>query len=187
MIKINQILCASVFASFAFASLASETTTCETWTPDSRYRILSEGAEVLDLKTNLVWKRCPEGVYFNGQYCENKIKIFNFDQANSYAGNEYGWRIPTRLELTSILSGEMYVENSKILSRGCIKPAINLYAFPHDDSVTYSGFFWTSTPRRTNYIYVLQLSRGLETEMCSYKNCNARLRLVRDFNPEMDN
>ncbi len=186
MIKINRILYASVVASFAFNSLASETPSCESWTPDSRYKIVSEGAEVLDLKTNLVWKRCPEGIYFNGQYCENKIKYFNFDQAKSYAGNEYGWRIPTLLELSSILSGEMDTENGKIISRGCIKPAINLYAFPHDASVSFTGFFWTSTPRRVNYIYVLDLYRGLDTEMCSYRNCNAKLRLVRDFDPQTD-
>ncbi|HAT40109.1 MAG TPA: hypothetical protein DCS87_00075 [Rheinheimera sp.] len=186
MKRVNLGFFASIFCLLSFSTVVSASTACETWTPDSRYKILSNGAEVLDLQTHLVWKRCPEGIYFNGQFCENKIKYFNFEQATAHASNEFGWRLPTLLELTSILSGEMYVENGKVLSRGCIKPAINLSAFPHDESFTFSGFFWTSTPRRANYMYVLDLYRGLEREMCNSRNCNARLRLVRDFNPATD-
>lgn len=182
----NSFVFASIFCVLSHSALVSASTTCESWTPDSRYKMLSKGSEVLDLKTNLVWKRCPEGIYFNGQFCDNEIKFFNFDQANAYASNEFGWRIPTVLELSSILSGEMDVVNSKVVAKGCIKPAINLQAFPHQESVTFTGFFWTSTPARLHYMYVFDLFRGVKADWCNYKNCNAKLRLVRDFNPETD-
>jgi hypothetical protein len=79
---------------------------------DKKYIISDNGQEVLDLQTNLIWRRCVEGMTWNGKTCvdENATgpSFFMFEEALQHAAKQAaetkkGWRLPNVKEITSLM------------------------------------------------------------------------------------
>lgn len=79
----------------------------------TRYAISRDGAEVTDLDTKLVWRRCAEGMHLEGNQCrgmngqEQFGDDFNQRQAIRHAQEEsdrtgVAWRVPTSAEMRTL-------------------------------------------------------------------------------------
>jgi hypothetical protein len=94
----------------------------------------SDGSEITDILTGLVWRRCAEGMGWNNatQACEGSAKEFTWEDALDHirANRQGGWRIPNVKELFSIVDHNLQ------------RPAIDPIAFPNTPLRT----FLTSTP-----------------------------------------
>ena len=100
-------------------------------TPTDRFQIHANGT-VTDKKTNLMWKRCLEGM--SGSSCTGSSFYGHWEQAlqlsdSSYAGYN-DWRVPNIKELQSIVEEQYH------------SPALNTAIFP-------SGAYLGSHPRKT--------------------------------------
>jgi hypothetical protein len=125
--------------------LLSHAQTCQSniknKTPDSRYQLLSNGSEVKDLKTGLIWQRCSLGQTWDGTTCTGTASQYTWQQALQAAkdaGN--GLTLPNIKELSSLAN------------RACYNPAINDTFFPNTpiDIGTYYGTYWSSSPVADN-------------------------------------
>jgi hypothetical protein len=99
------------------------------------YAISTDGSEVTDQHTGLIWKRCSEGMSWNGTTCAGTASTFTHEaaltQATSQAiGTGVAWRLPNVKELSSITD------------KTVVNPAIDSTAFP----ATPTSWFWSSTP-----------------------------------------
>jgi hypothetical protein len=109
-------------------------TTIPARNPDSVYTDNGDGT-VLDTRTNLLWKRCAEGLVWDGATCSGSAQYFTWGDAlsqaaaSTYAGHS-DWRLPNVKELMTL------VEECRTL------PAINPVIFPNAPSAPA----WTSTP-----------------------------------------
>jgi Protein of unknown function (DUF1566)/Repeat of unknown function (DUF5648) len=74
--------------------------------PVVRYNYINEGAEVIDSKTGLIWKRCAEGMAWNGNTCIGTSGVFTHEAALAQALSQTGWRLPNRKELGSLADRE---------------------------------------------------------------------------------
>ncbi len=101
--------------------------------PDRRYLPLQDGT-VYDESTGLMWKQCPEGTGGIGCAMGEALRL-RFQEADHLAresrfAGHADWRLPTRVELRSLLR------------RGCYGMAIDSQTFPR----TPPGRFWTAEP-----------------------------------------
>ena len=101
----------------------------------ARYTLSTDGQEVIDIQTNLIWRRCPEGMVASGGACTGNAITFTHEQALQRATAQAGstgaaWRLPNIKELSSIADKN----NSN--------PAIDPTAFP----TTPSNDFWSASP-----------------------------------------
>lgn len=96
----------------------------------NRFSFSSDGAEVTDGQTGLVWRRCSEGQTWSGAACTGDANALTLQQAYALAKTQSGWRVPNAKELSSIVD------------RTRLSPAIDPVTFPQ----TQSGWYWTSTP-----------------------------------------
>ncbi len=99
------------------------------------YTYSTDGAEVTDTKTGLVWRRCAEGMSWSGSTCTGSAASYTHSDALLRAASEAtasgkAWRLPNVKELESIVDA----------SRS--GPAIDIAAFP----ATPSSWFWSSSP-----------------------------------------
>lgn len=115
-----------------------------TWTPDSRFEL--KGGEAYDKQTKLTWKRCPEGMRWNGSGCSGTAEEYSWHDAVKrfpVGGNE--WRLPNADELASIRAGNNdNSDHSKMagpVNSGCFWPAINRNVFV---DATSAGFLSSS-------------------------------------------
>ena len=98
------------------------------------------GAEVTDLQTGLIWKRCSEGQSWSGSTCTGNAATYSHEQALAQAktqnstGSASGWRLPHVKEL------------SRLADRGCNLPTIDSTAFPGTPSTSY----WSSSSYVSN-------------------------------------
>ncbi len=108
-------------------------------TPSKRFKDKVPGT-VFDTKTGLTWTRCPLGMQWNNNTCQDVADRMDWGEAQSaiielnsqqdgHAGF-HDWRLPTLEELGTL------VESS------CYEPAINSEIFPN---TPHTGF-WSSTP-----------------------------------------
>jgi hypothetical protein len=74
----------------------------------ARYVISTDGNEVTDSTTGLIWRRCAEGMKISTNGCSGSATAYSSDQAQSWAKNEAltsgkPWRLPSLKELSSIV------------------------------------------------------------------------------------
>jgi hypothetical protein len=100
---------------------------------EDRFKVSADGQEVTDSKTNLVWRRCVEGMTWDNTKCSGKAQKMNYKAAQKLAASQStpAWRIPTKEELLSLVD-----KTSKK------KPRIDTAAFPN----TPSGLTWATRP-----------------------------------------
>ena len=100
----------------------------------TRFTVSADGQEVLDGTTNLLWRRCAEGMKWDGKACSGKAAQFDFAGAKKLAAAageaSKAWRVPTKDELRGIV-----VKSKK-------KPMIDVAAFPD----TPATMFWSTRP-----------------------------------------
>jgi hypothetical protein len=102
---------------------------------DTRFVVSADGQEVHDTQTNLVWRRCAEGMAWEGSACKGKATRFKFGDAKKHAedaapADGKAWRIPTRDELKTIV-----IKQKK-------KPMTDAQAFPN----TPASLYWAKRP-----------------------------------------
>lgn len=105
----------------------------------NRYQISSDGQEVTDTFTQLIWRRCAEGMRWNGTSCTGTTATYTHAAALQRARNEAqisgkAWRMPNAQELGSIVD----ITQEPL--------AINSIAFPGVSLTEPLYYFWTSTP-----------------------------------------
>jgi hypothetical protein len=100
-----------------------------------RFTVSADGQEVTDSTTQLTWRRCAEGLAWNGKTCAGKLAKYKYGAAKTAAsGVGKGWRIPSRDELVGLVD-----MNRK-------KPRIDPVAFPGTPSLP----FWATKEGSTD-------------------------------------
>jgi hypothetical protein len=102
------------------------------------YTFSADGTEVTDSSTGLVWRRCLEGMSWNGTTCAGTASTGplrnQFGRATAEAdASGKSWRLPNVKELYSLIN----------LTPGPLEPLIDPVAFPGGLA---GGKYWTSTP-----------------------------------------
>jgi hypothetical protein len=100
-----------------------------------RFMTSGDGQEVTDATTQLAWRRCAEGLRWDGKACSGKLKTFKYSEAKDAAAaaksDGKAWRIPTKDELAALID--------KTAKK---KPRIDVKAFPQ----TPAQPFWAMRP-----------------------------------------
>ena len=101
-----------------------------------RFSISSDGQDVTDTTTKLAWRRCAEGLRWDGKACSGKLMKYKYPEAKDAAAaaakaDGKAWRIPTRDELVALVD--------KTAKK---KPRIDVKAFPQ----TPAQPFWAMRP-----------------------------------------
>lgn len=129
----------------------------------SRFSFSKDGSEVTDKQTGLTWRRCAEGMTWNGSTCSGAANSFTFDNALVHIKSQPGWRMPEVRELEGLVD------------RTRANPAIDVTAFPG----TVSRWHWSSTPYAGNQstAWVVDFTYGSIYD--SFRGFGLALRLVR--------
>jgi hypothetical protein len=118
----SRIAACSLLALVAFASNAQ-----------GRYVVSGDGQEVTDSSSHLTWRRCAEGLRWNGKAGTGKLAKYSYAGAKKAAeaarSSGKAWRIPSREELAGLI--DMKAKK---------KPRIDAEAFPKSTN----GPFWAS-------------------------------------------
>lgn len=137
-----------------------------------RYTPSSDGDEITDTKTGLIWRRCAEGMTWKKATCTGKATFANQAQAaalaKAQANKDEAWRLPTLKELNSILA---------VREIDVGKAAIDPKAFP----ATPVARYWTSTSVGPSYFMVVGFGEGHSGE--GERNSPGATRLVREAKP----
>jgi hypothetical protein len=135
--------------------------------PDARFIIDSNQGTVLDTKTGLTWKRCPEGR--SGAHCDLGSAVYltwglalRRAEASAFAGHK-DWRVPNSKELESLVEVQ------------CVGPALNENVFPNDPS----NWVWASSPSANLAYYAWLVSFDYGYSYYDYRNGDYAVRLVR--------
>jgi hypothetical protein len=139
-------------------------------TPDSQLIDNGDGT-ITDSKTNLMWKKCLEGV--TGDNCENNSPTMltwqkaqeHFETVNEgdgFAGYT-DWRLPRIEELRTLVEQQ------------CYKPAINATRFPN----TPSTFVWAKSLYAGHSDYAWYVNFGNGSSYADVRSVNSAIRLVR--------
>ena len=134
-----------------------------------RYTLSADGNEVTDTTTRLVWRRCAEGMRWDGKACIGKLMKFKYAEAKVRAGsastgNAPGWRIPTRTELAGLLD-----------RKAKKKPLIDHEAFPDTPKLQ----FWASRPGSDDNLNAWLVNFGNGRTYANLGEARFPLRLVR--------
>ena len=105
-----------------------------------RYTVSAGGKDVTDNQTNLIWRRCAEGMNWDGTTCVGTASTFSHEAALQQAASQasstgMAWRLPNVNELFSIAD------------KGRANPAIDPAAFP----ATPASLFLSATPSHPAY------------------------------------
>lgn len=100
-----------------------------------RYAVSADGLEVTDNQTKLIWRRCAEGMNWDGTTCAGIASTFTHEAALQQAAIQasstgIAWRLPNVKELASIAD------------KSFSNPAIDATAFP----ATPANWFWSVSP-----------------------------------------
>jgi hypothetical protein len=102
-------------------------------------RWLVHGQQVTDAQTRLTWRRCVEGMTWDGSTCKGKPVRYTWSEALAHAqdaaaGTGLAWRVPNVKELESLIDP------------GLSYPAIDTTAFPGTPTKYELQYTWTSSP-----------------------------------------
>jgi hypothetical protein len=133
-----------------------------------RYTASADGQEVTDSQTNLIWRRCAEGMNWDGSTCSGAATPFTHEAALQRAAAQAAstgkaWRLPNIKELSSIAD------------KSRSNPAIDPTAFP----ATPSSWFWSASPNvgNSNGAWFVSFDNGLVGD--GYRDVTGYVRLVR--------
>lgn len=142
--------------------------------PDSRYVVVdgSDGAEVLDTVSNLIWQRCVVGKTWDAasKQCTGKARNVGWQVAMTLGADApkpasagSAWHLPSYMDLLSLLD------------LACRNPAVNAKWFADPDIL----FLWsgTSYEKLADYAWGLKYATGDITY--DGKNEEFQVRLVR--------
>jgi len=135
--------------------------------PNSQYQISSDGLEVTDTQTGLIWKRCLEDMTWNGSTCAGfAIDLPWRDAMNRGTG---GWRMPNIKELQSLVE------------TACSNPAINMSVFPdaNEDSGIMPTWVWSSSAVAYSNDWAWFINFGTGSSASDDKANSDSVRLVR--------
>lgn len=130
------------------------------------YLISANGTEVTDQATGLIWRRCHEGMNWNGTTCAGVDDKFDHEEALQHAAAQassigVAWRLPNIKELTSIVDKRRHY------------PAIDTTAF----SATPGSGFWSVSFENPKDIRYVSFGHGFAR--LNGRNGYAHVRLVR--------
>ena len=135
----------------------------------SRFTVSSDGQEVTDNKSGLIWRRCAEGMVFRQRTCTGSALYLNHPEAlaraKSEAGTTGGWRLPAMRELSGLVSVRDADTNAA---------AIDPVAFP----ATPLARFWSATTVGAGYFMYVGFVEGSAGE--GAKSSPGAVRLVRE-------
>lgn len=158
----------TLLRSLAFATFVGLVATSSQ--AEGRFAISADGQQVTDTTTRLTWRRCVEGMQWDGKTCAGKPLKLDFAAAKRHAkgaGSEGGsaWRLPTRNELVALID-----RNAKT------KPRIDTAAFPKTPSILQ----WASRPGMDDNLnaWLVSFQNGRVTG--NVGESKFALRLVRD-------
>lgn len=102
--------------------------------PAARFVASADGQESTDRTTGLVWRRCVEGMRYDGSHCVGNYSLYEEDSAYAHANAVAAatgrpWRVPNAKELHSIADETVNT------------PAIDGATFPDTPPIKH----WTST------------------------------------------
>jgi hypothetical protein len=134
-----------------------------------RFALSADGQEVTDSKSGLTWRRCAEGLRWDGKACSGKLVKFSYATAKEKASamakdGGKAWRIPTRDELVALV--DMATKK---------KPRIDGEAFPQ----TPSAPFWASRPGSDDNLNAWLVNFGNGKVHANLGQAKFPLRLVR--------
>jgi Protein of unknown function (DUF1566) len=147
--------------------------------PDSRYETVTgttpAGSEAKDKVTGLVWKRCVEGMSWNGSACTGTHGSYAWTQALERARTASAttatpvtaWRLPNKAELSSLVE------------TACYNPALNATWFPNQPLASPGYFAWSSSPiaGSSDVAWLVDFNEG--DGGIGFKNGGFSVRLVR--------
>jgi hypothetical protein len=156
--------CGPRIAAFALLALVASASQAQ-----GRYTISGDGQEVTDTTTKLAWRRCAEGLRWDGKECSGKVKTFKYSEAKDAAAaasksDTKAWRIPTKDELVALVD--------KTATK---KPRIDIKAFPQ----TPAKPFWAMRPGSDDDLnaWLVNFANGKVTGNAGQRRFH--LRLVR--------
>ncbi|HEX2542444.1 MAG TPA: DUF1566 domain-containing protein [Caldimonas sp.] len=134
-----------------------------------RFTISADGQEVRDSAAGLTWRRCSEGMRWDGKACSGKLLKYSYagakEKATRTARDEgKAWRIPTREELVALVD----MKQKK-------KPRIDTQAFPQ----TPGALYWASRTGSTDNLNVWLVNFSNGKVRPSIGQSKFPLRLVR--------
>lgn len=139
-----------------------------------RYAVSADGQEVADHWTGLVWRRCVEGMAWDGATCAGS-PFFNMWQHALQLAEEAAhrtrkaWRLPNVKELASLADRTATDLAPDVL-------VIDSAAFP----ATPNFQFWSSSPYSTDAFYAWSVHSFYGSVYFTYLEDNGAVRLVRD-------
>jgi len=145
---------------FALAAVASH--------GQGRFTASADGQEVTDTTTRLTWRRCAEGLRWDGKACGGKLAKFSYAAAKQQAASAAksdgkAWRIPGKDELVALVD----------MARK--KPHIDAQAFPQ----TPSAPFWATREGSNDNLNAWLVSFANGKVRGNVGQANFPLRLVR--------
>lgn len=128
----------------------------------------ADGQEAMEARSKLVWRRCVEGMNWNGSTCTGTASTFTWAEATTRAraisAKDAVWRLPDVKELSSLVD------------EGRVNPSIEAARFP----ATPTLWFWTSTSDASDGAYVWFVNFGTGyTGHHGFRSDRHALRLVR--------
>lgn len=173
--KVSQVLLLSSISFFIAQSVFAQSCSdqIKKIAPDSRYQIVdgSNGSEVKDIKTGLIWQRCSLGQVWGAGQCYGNPQAYTWSEAlqkTNALGN--GYRLPNIKELGTLVE------------EACASPAINSSIFP----TTAVNDYWSSSPKASDkrYAWSINFDEGtVNSDSVYYKTAKKfNVRAVRSAN-----
>lgn len=132
------------------------------------FEISADGQEVADKATGLVWRRCVEGMQWDGTTCAGQAMRMSFEKARvqaqaAAASSKLAWRVPARDELLGLLD-----------RKPGTSPAPSS-TFPQSPASP----FWSSTPYTSDGQRAVYVHMSNASDYNDYRSSQFFVRLVR--------